>query len=374
MQTRTPIPSREVARVVLVVACVVALVAGAFVFRFLLLAASVGVIGGVLLVPWIRSWQRCGRLPRGVATGLVAFTLLSVLGGGIYGVWRLIAGQVSRLSEQAPTITKNFVAAAQDLAGRLPGGGVDLQRFDLGAALQKTGQTLLSGLHIGIEGLAGVVVILMIAIFTASNAESYLHGALTLLPPSARPRAMVLAQGCASVIRRWFTGQLLVLSVTSAMTAIVLGAMGIDYWLVLALLTGLLDFIPFFGAFLTGALAVGVTLGTQPDKAVWVLLAYVAIQQVESDLVVPLVMKGRIQLPEAHLLVFVLLMGIAFGILGVFAAPPLFGVLHYLYGEVYVPWIEGRERRVAGLARRGERGQNLCVGNPDHQLKPKEAS
>lgn len=374
MQTRIPIPSREVARVVLVVACMVGLVAAIFVFRFLLLAALVGVIGGVLLVPWIECWQRRGRLPHGVATGLVALTFLGAMGGVVYVAWRLIAGQARRLAEQAPTITKNFVEAAQDLAGRLPGGGFDLQRLDMGAALQRAGKALVGALHIGVEGLAGVVVIIMIAIFTASNAEAYLRGALTLLPPAARLRATALAWGCASVIRRWFTGQILVLSITGTMTAVALGAMGIDYWLVLALLTALLDFIPFFGAFLTGALAVGVTLGTQPDKAGWVLLIYVAIQQVESDVVVPLVMKGRIQLPEAHLLVFVLMMGMAFGILGVFAAPPIFGILHHLYGEVYVPWIEGREARGEGACAAGGERTEFVRRKPDHKLKPKEAS
>lgn len=42
-------------------------------------------------------------------------------------------------------------------------------------------------------------------------------------------------------------------------------------------------------------------------------------------------MKGRVRLPEAHLLVCVLLMGYGFGLLGVFAAPAFFGVVHYLY-------------------------------------------
>ena len=69
-------------------------------------------------------------------------------------------------------------------------------------------------------------------------------------------------------------------------------------------------------------------------------------------MIVPLVMKGRVHLPEAHLLVFVLLMGFSFGILGVFAAPVLFGVLHHLYGELYVPWIEARDR---GAAHAGQR-------------------
>lgn len=347
MRARSGISTRELVRIVLVVGVTAALLLAVFRFRFLLLVSLVGVIGGVLLIPCIDWCQRRGRLPRGAATALVVTALLALLGGGGYALWVAISGQVRRLAEQGPEIVRNFVESTQRLAERVPGGGFDLQRLQLGSALRQAGEGLVNALQLGVEGLAGVVVVLMIAIFVAANADGYERGALTLFPPRTRPRARELGAGCASVIRRWFTGQLLVMLITSTLTAIALWALGIDYWLVIAILTGLLDFIPFVGALLTGFLAVGVTLGTQPEKAGWVLLAYVAIQQVESNVAVPVVMKGRIQLPEAHLLVFVLLMGVPFGILGVFAAPPLFGVLHYLYHEVYVPWI-GEGGREAG--------------------------
>lgn len=351
MSTQAGIPTRELVRMTFVVALCGALLFALYSFRFLVLAAVVGVIGGVLLVPGIKWMQRRARLPHAAATGVVVALVLGVLGGSAYAVWTLVAGQAKRLTEQAPAILDRFLETAQQMMARVPGGGLDLQRLELGTALRRAGEGLVNALHIGVEGVAGLVVLLMISVFVATNAEGYLAGALSLFPPRARPRARALADGAAAVIRRWFTGQLLVMGITSAMTAAVLGVMGVDYWLVLALLTGLLDFVPFFGALITGALAVGVTLGTQPEKVWWVLLAYVAIQQVESNIVVPVVMKGRIQLPEAHLLVFVLLMGVAFGVLGVFAAPPIFGVLHHLYCEVYVPWVEARGDAASPTAR-----------------------
>jgi predicted PurR-regulated permease PerM len=53
-------------------------------------------------------------------------------------------------------------------------------------------------------------------------------------------------------------------------------------------------------------------------------------------------MKGRVRMPEAHLLVFVLVMAAALGVVGVFLSPPLFAVLHYLYIQAYIPWVERR--------------------------------
>lgn len=352
MRTAPLVRSRDVLRIVLLGGLALSLLYALHQFRFLLLVAAIGVLGGVLLVPAVDGLRRACRLPRGAAVALVALLVLGAIGGGLYGVWALVADQARDLFTRGPEITGRFIDSAQRLLDRVPGLGLDLTSLDLGSVFERGGQAALKALHVGAEGLAGAAVVFMIALFVAGNRDAYQRGALTLLPPRARPRGKAVMDGCATVVRGWFAGQLLVMAISAAMIALALGPLGIDYWIVIALLTGLLDIVPFFGALITGALAVGVTLGTQPDKAGWVLLAYVAVQQIESNIVVPLVMKGRIQLPEAHLLVFVLLMGYAFGLLGVFAAPALFGVLHHLHGELYVPWIEKGDAGRADPARR----------------------
>jgi predicted PurR-regulated permease PerM len=342
MRSRSGFSSHELVRILVFATLFIAVVAAVFRFRFLLLAALVGVFGGILLTPAIGWLERKWHLRRGIATALVALVGLVVTAVGIYFAWGVAADQVRGLIRRAPEITNNFIEAAQGFLNRLPGGGVDLRAMEAGPALQRTGKFLWDALHVGVVSVAGLGVMGMIALFVATHSESYSRGALTLFPPRLRARAEIVAIGCASVVRHWAAGQLLVMTITGAMTAVALALLGIEYWLVIAILTGLLGIIPFIGAFATGALAVAVTLGTEPSKVWWVLLAYTAVQQIESNLVIPLVMKGRVRLPEAHLLVFVLMMGAAFGILGVFAAPPLFGVLLHLYQDVYLPWIEDR--------------------------------
>ncbi len=346
----TGFSSHELVRALLLAALVIASAAAIFRFRFLLLAALVGVFGGVLLTPAIEWLVRHWKLRRGVATGLVALFGLGSIGLGAYFAWGAAVGQARGLIERSPEIMRNFLDATQNLINRLPGGGVDLSALEFGPAIQGLGRFLWDALHVGVVSLAGLGVIAMIALFVAANGDSYARGALSLFPPALRSRVEIVAIGCASVVRHWAGGQLLVMTITGLMTAVALALLGIEYWLVIAILTGLLGIIPFVGAFATGVLAVGVTLGTDPSKVLWVLVAYTAVQQIESNLVVPLVMKGRVRLPEAHLLVFVLIMGAAFGILGVFAAPPLFGVLLHIYNQVYVPWIERRGEAAASAA------------------------
>lgn len=331
-------------RVFLACLAILLVLAAAFSFRYVVLASFVGVMIGVLPEPAIRWLRDRFGLPRAAGAMCVALLAALVLGALAYGVYVTVVPEIERLMQQGPAIAERLDAYMQSLVDRFSSLGLNPESFDPGAMVQGGARLLLTGLSVGIDGLAAAVVVLMIALFVMSNYEGYARGAASALPPRVRPRAAELGAGAVRVLRRWFVGQLGVVSISGVLTAVAMLLIGVDYWLLIAALTMVLDFVPFIGAVITGAVALLLTFGTEPDKALWVLLAFVAIQQIESNVVLPVVLKGAIRLPEAHLLVFVVVMGSAFGILGVFIAPPCFAVLHYLYSEAYVPWLERRAR------------------------------
>jgi predicted PurR-regulated permease PerM len=86
-----------------------------------------------------------------------------------------------------------------------------------------------------------------------------------------------------------------------------------------------------------------ITLAAQPELVWWVVLVFGITQQIEGNVVLPLVMKGQADLPEVPLLVFMLLMGTWFGIIGVFVAPGAFAVVRILYLRIYLPRLEGQQ-------------------------------
>lgn len=338
-------PARTTTRVFFAVLTAVAVLAGVallFTYRFIVLAVLTGVGLGVLLVPLLRMLQRRARLPRGVSAILLVILLAGALFGGGYGLFALFSDQLESLIVQAPTMAEKLEQQVDEWEARFPILSNIRDGFDPAAMLQNVGKMLLVGVRTGMEVVTGGLVILFLAVFIAINADSYLRGFLSLFPPGRRARIEAIGDGAARVLRRWFVGQLVVMSITGVLTAVALWIIGIDYWLLIGFMTGLFDFIPFIGAFLTGAAAVLVTLGTEPDKVWLVLATYVVIQQVESDLTLPLVMRGGLHMPEAHLLVIMLLMGSAFGLAGLFVAPPLFAVLLHVYREAYLPWIDQR--------------------------------
>ena len=311
-------------------------------FRYIALGALVGLMIGVLPEPVIRWLRDRWHVPRGLAALMIGGLALAAAVGLGFAVYATVVPQLESLARQGPAIIKRLNEYKTMVMDGFSRFGLNMQQLDIAAMAQGSAQLLMKGLSVGIEGIAGILVVLMIGLFVAVNYETYAKGARSAFPPDVRPRVESLAGGATRVLRRWFVGQMVVVMITGALTAVTMLLIGMDYWLVVAALTIVLDFVPFIGAVVTGAIAVALTLGTEPDKAIWVLIAFIVIQQIESDVVLPIVMKGTIRLPEAHLLVFVVVLGSAFGVLGVFVAPPLFAVLHYLYREGYVPWIEQR--------------------------------
>ncbi len=313
-------------------------------FRLIVLAALIGVGGGVLISPVIGVLKRYLHIPRSVSGLVVVVVLLALLAGVAYGLYSMVANQAQRLVEQWPDIMSALFDRFHQLQARFPWLDHWQDGGTLGDTVQQVGGMLVQGLATGLSAAAGALVILMVGVFTAVNARSYFDGFLTLFPAWRRPRIARLGRSSAAVLRRWFFCHLLVTALSGVAIAICFRIIGIDYWLLLGLLTAALDFIPFVGAILTGGAACIVTLGTQPEKLWWVLAAYIAVQQIEGDVTLPLVMRGNIRLPEAHLLVFVLLMGVAFGLVGMFVAAPLFAVLHHLYVQAYVPRVNAMRR------------------------------
>jgi predicted PurR-regulated permease PerM len=118
-------------------------------------------------------------------------------------------------------------------------------------------------------------------------------------------------------------GQLLLMSAVAVVTGIGLAALDVPLALALALLAGLLEFIPYIGPLVAAVPALLVALGESPALAGWVLLLYIGIQAVEGNLLQPLVQQRAVYLAPALILLGQLVFGILAGPLGIVLATPL---------------------------------------------------
>jgi predicted PurR-regulated permease PerM len=221
----------------------------------------------------------------------------------------------------------------------IPGVRSNLTHMNWGAMVSTAFGTLGWGLTTALAALTAAVYVIVISVYYAMQKERYAAGFLTLLPRRMHAGARLIMRDTARSLRRWIGAQLIAMSVVGLCASVAFLVIGVEYWAVLGALTGLLDIIPYVGPLIAALCAVVVTLGSEPDKFWWVVTAFIFVQQLEANLVVPLVLRDRVELPPVHLMTIMLILAQWFGIIGVLLAPPLLAVGRTMWLMIYVPSI-----------------------------------
>jgi predicted PurR-regulated permease PerM len=130
-------------------------------------------------------------------------------------------------------------------------------------------------------------------------------------------------------------------------------AMGLDYWLALGIWAGLTELVPFIGPILGGAAAFAVALTDSWQKALLVLVFVLILQQVESALLVPRVMRNSVGMTPLTVVLAVLIGSTLAGPLGAILAIPLGAAVQAIVQEVVPERLTDAEREVAGICPSG---------------------
>ncbi len=319
----------------------------------LALAFLASLLGSLLALP-IRALSP--PLPRGAATVAVLLLVLSLLGGAGWVALPTILEQGRDLLARLPAILDAALAALRRLfasrgAGEEPGALAAALRSELTTRLTALLGSALPVARTLVTALFGALATLTIAAFLAYRPDVYLEGFLRLVPPGKRPTFASFLSRLGTLVQRWMLGALLSMTFVGVTTAVGLRALGIGPWFALAAFTFFAEFVPYLGPLASGAVAGTVALAQSPEKALWVALLYVAVQQVEGNVVTPLVMKRVVRLQPALLLVWQLSLGTLFGLPGVIVATPLLACVRLAVQHFYL------EPREEGPPEPPERGR-----------------
>ncbi len=196
--------------------------------------------------------------------------------------------------------------------------------------------------------ILGGLFVLFVGIFVAANPGTYVGGALHLLAADRRERAREVLGLTGRALRWWLLGRLASMVVVGGLTLIGLLIVDIPLALILALLAGLLSFVPIVGPVLAFVPAVLVGLLEGPLTALYVAIVYLAVQVLESNLITPLIQKQAVFLPPGATLVAQFLMAVLFGWIGLFLSTPLAVVVIVLVQTLYVEDVVGGQVTVLG--------------------------
>ncbi|WP_283646763.1 AI-2E family transporter [Marinovum algicola] len=196
----------------------------------------------------------------------------------------------------------------------------------------------------------GIALVFVGGVYLALNPEGYRDGALALAPAHLRPRLRQTMAALVRALRAWLVGQLVAMFAVFGMTTVGLWLLGVSTPIALGAIAGLLEFVPYVGPLTSAVPAVAVGIMDGPTTALWVILLYFAVQQIEGALLIPLIQREAVDLPPAITVFSIVGLGVLLGPLGVILAAPLTVVGVVLARELWCPWMAARGAEEASEA------------------------
>jgi predicted PurR-regulated permease PerM len=200
--------------------------------------------------------------------------------------------------------------------------------------------------------LAAFLVMLITAYYMAVRPQPLVDGLVSLAPPSRRGHVRHVLDRLRTAWIGWMQGVAVDMLVTGVLVFIALSLIGLEFAIFFAILSALLVVVPYFGAIAGAVPPILLGLTHSPGTALVVLAAYVLVQQIESNVIVPLVMSQTVRLHPAVIAIGVVLVAQLFGFVGLFVAVPMLSLLVISVEEFWVKPIEeaDRDRRRPDIA------------------------
>src|SRR5581483_1429868 len=239
--------------------------------------------------------------------------------GGVIG---LVLGNVanearvdSAVATSPPPAKGVPPAAAPTPAAQNPSASSPL-RQQVAARMSSATRYLFPFLSSTVEVAGGIIIIIFLSIYIAVDPDLYRRGLMSLFPRKGRAHAGEVLSAIAAVLRKWLVTQLIAMVTLGAVTVAALLLLGVKAAIALGLLAGLLEFIPTIGPIISALPAIAMGFLDSPQKALWVALVYLGLHFCETHMMIPLLMKGGIDLPPALTIVAQALMALLFGFIG----------------------------------------------------------
>ncbi|MHB0937015.1 MAG: AI-2E family transporter [Armatimonadota bacterium] len=323
--------------VLLAVGLLVLLYFAASVVRFLLLFLLILVLAMMLTPPV--SWLERHRIRRSIGAPLLVLLVLGLLVG--LGFWLLppLFEQVTAFIEAIPAYWARLQAWATTTLAEYPRVRELLatnQRLISSAAGYLEAVLLQAGqVTIGLfTGFATAVLVFLLTMFVLIQPRPLLVGLLAMVPPARQEAVARAVHTIAQQMRIYLVSSLIIGTVNGVIVYFVLTLLGVQPALVLAMLTLIGEFFPYIGPIAAAIPALILAFLVSPLTALWVLLLYLAIQQLEASVLSPLILSRQMKFHPLSVAFAILTLGSLFGILGAFLAVPVLSILKALYEEL----------------------------------------
>ena len=189
--------------------------------------------------------------------------------------------------------------------------------------------------------ITNIALMLLLAIYMAVEPRTYVRGFTKLFPKERRSRALEILYKIGETLQWWLIGKGASMLFIGVLTWIGLSIIGVPLALTLGLIAGLLSFIPNFGPILSAIPAILLGFIDSPIKALYVLILFIIVQIIESNLVTPMIERQTVDLPPVLTIISQLALAILFGAVGLVLATPILAVVMVLVQALYIEDVLG---------------------------------
>lgn len=308
-----------------------------YLVRDLLLIMVVAIVIASSIDSWV-DWLQKKRVPR----WLSVLSIFTVLIGLIVLIFSMLIPPIVEQIQQLVGVLPQYFDIVIEQFGRLEGlvgEGVYENIKNVATSFGDEFGNSAGGIIDTITGLFGgifsAIIVIVLAFYFTVEEDSLKKFIKSLIPLKHRLYTDDLVSRIQIQIGRWLRGQLLLGLVVGVLYYIGLSLLGVKYALVIALLGGLLEIIPYIGPIMAAIPAIFIALAQSPYLALLVLALYIIVQQLENHLLVPKIMQRVIGLNPLITIIVILVGTKIAGILGGVLAVPIATALQVFMKDIF---------------------------------------
>lgn len=324
-------PDRVFIRRLLLTLLIGALVALLWYLSDLVLLLFGSVLVAVMLRAIADPIHRTTGIPPSLSLLLAGLLVLAVLTSGVV----LFGAQIG---EQMGSLVQRLPSALSRLAGEFEINSIldMLKNSGTASSLGSLFERLFSWSTTLIAGTASLLVVIVGGIYLATDPTLYRDGFLKLVPPAAKANVSATLDDCSQALRLWLAGQLAAMVIVGVLTTIGLLLVGVPSALALGFIAGLAEFVPYVGPIASAIPAIIVASSQDWSTVGWTIGVYVVVQQLENNLIIPLLARQTVSIAPAIGIFAIIAIGLLLGPLGLLLAFPLVVVIDVAVRRLYV--------------------------------------
>lgn len=324
-----------------------------FALQDLVLVILTAVVIASAVEPAVQWFSRY-RIHRLLSVALTYGIIFGVLFGVAYSFFPPLLKETAGFSAQLPQyleainideiLNNNIINSARQVVDGVPTFQEYIGQFqNIFTATSAGAFKALAGIFGGVVSFILIIVLSIYFSVQETGVDDFLR---VILPVEHQKYGMDLWRRAQKKIGLWMQGQLLLSLLAGVLVYLWLAILGVPYAFLLAIFAAITELIPVFGSYIAviPALAIAFTVGGLPT-AVLVIAGFVVINQLQSHLVYPLVVKKVVGVPPLLVIIALIAGGQLAGFLGVLLSVPIAGALQEIVSDI----IKSKERALARL-------------------------